>query len=120
MANSRVVLETLWRIKEQSEKAKEVKERARKAADDGKLKSGLEAFGKWCGDGSKVDGNNIPIMSRMNAVAIVKVLMPKVAPTLKLGDFTTLKSCTKWLGDLVGGTTWVDEMNAMEVSFEQE
>ena len=120
VANSRVVLETLRRIKEQSEKAKEEKERARKAADDGKLKSGLEAFGKWCGDGSKVDGNNIPIMSRTNAVAIVKVLMPKVAPTLKLGDFTSLKSCTKWLGDLAGGTTWVDEMKAMEVSFEQE
>jgi hypothetical protein len=120
VANCRVVLETLRRMKEQSEKAKEEKERARKAADDGKLKSGLDAFGKWCGDGRKVDGNNIPIMSRTNAVAIVKVLMPKVAPTLKLGDFTTLKSCTKWLGDLAGGTTWVDEMKAMEVGFEQE
>jgi hypothetical protein len=67
-----------------------------------------------------VDGNNIPIMSRTNAVVIVKVLMPKVAPTLKLGNFTMLKSCTKWLGDLAGGTTWVDEMKAMEVGFEQE
>ena len=84
VTNSRVVLETLRRTKEQSEKAKEEKECAWKAADDGKLKSGLEAFGKWCGDGSKVDGNNIPIMSRTNAVAIVKILMPKVAPTLKL------------------------------------
>ncbi len=45
VANSRVVLETLWRTKEQSEKAKEEKERVRKVADDGKLKSGLEAFG---------------------------------------------------------------------------
>jgi hypothetical protein len=49
-------------------------------ADDGKLKSGLEAFGKWCGDGSKVDGDNLTIMSRISAVAIVKELMPEVAP----------------------------------------
>ncbi len=53
-------------------------------------------------------------------MAIEKVLMPKVAPILKLGKFTTLKSCTKWLGDLAGGTTWVDEMKVMEVGFEQE
>ncbi len=52
--------------------------------DNGKLNLGLEAFGKWCGDGSNVDNHNHPIMSRMSAVAIVKVLMPKVAPTLKL------------------------------------
>ena len=55
-----------------------------------------------------------PIMSRMSALTIVKVLMPKVAPTLKLADYTTLKTCTKWLGELAGGTTWVDEMKAME------
>jgi hypothetical protein len=40
--------------------------------------------------------------------------MPKVATTLKLADYTTLKTCTKWLGDLAGGTAWVEEMNAME------
>ncbi len=54
VANSRVVSEMLRRTNKQSKKAKEEKERAQKAADDGKLKSGLEAFGKWCGDGSKV------------------------------------------------------------------
>ena len=58
--------------------------------------------------------HNHPIMSRMSALAIVKVLMPKVAPTLKLADYTTLKTCTKWLGELAGGTTWVEEMKAME------
>ncbi len=74
----------------------------------------LEAFGKWCGDGSKADNHNHPIMSRMSAVAIVKVLMPKVALTWKLANYTTLKTCTKWLGELAGGMTWVDKMKAME------
>jgi hypothetical protein len=49
----------------------------------------------------------------MSALAIVKVLMPKVAPTLKLADYTKLKTCTKWLGELAGGTTWVDEMSSI-------
>ena len=49
-------------------------------------------------------------MTRTCVVAIVKVLMPTVVPTLKVSDFTALKSCTKWLGELAGGTTWVDEM----------
>jgi hypothetical protein len=40
--------------------------------------------------------------------------MPKVARTLKLANYTTLKTCTKWLGELAGGTTWVEEMKAME------
>jgi hypothetical protein len=34
-----------------------------------------------------VDDHNHPIMSRMSALAIVKVLMPKVAPTLKLANY---------------------------------
>ena len=66
------------------------------------------------GQGSKVDNHNHPVMSKMIALAIVKVLMPKVAPTLKLADYTTLKTCTKWLGELAGDTTWVDKMKAME------
>ncbi len=52
VVNCHVVLETLRRTKEQQVKEKEDKGRARKVADDGKLNSGLEAFGKWCGDGT--------------------------------------------------------------------
>ncbi len=77
------MLETLRQTKELAEKAKEEKERAQKVADDGRLKSGLDAFNKWCIDGNKVDGSNYPIMSKACAVAIVKVLMPKGGPTVK-------------------------------------
>ncbi len=113
-----MVLETLRWTKEIAEKAKEEKERAWKVADDGRLKSGLDAFNKWCIDGNKVDGSNYPIMSRACAMAIVKVLMPKVAPLSKLSNFTMLKSCTKWLGELAGGSTWVDKMMAIVVAGE--
>ena len=86
VANSRVALETLWWTKELAEKAKEEKERAHKISEDGRLKSGIDAFRKWYVDGNKVDGdgNKHPIMSRTCAVAIVKVPMPKVAPLSKL------------------------------------
>ncbi len=56
MANSRVVLETLRWMKEIAEKAKEEKEQARMVADDGWLKSGLDAFNKWCIDKIKLAG----------------------------------------------------------------
>ena len=120
VANCRVVLETLWRTKEQAEKLKEQKEKSWQVVEDGKVKAALEEFGKWCGNGMKVDGESHPVMTRMCAVKIVKVLMPTVAPTMKVSDFTTLKSCTKWLGELAGGTTWVNEMRAFEERNELE
>ena len=67
-----------------------------------------------------MDGESHPVMTRTCAVAIVKVLMPTVALTMKVSDFATLKSCTKWLGELAGGTTWVDEMRAFEERNELE
>jgi hypothetical protein len=98
-------LETLWQTKEQAEKVKEQKEKSRQVAEDGKVKAALDAFGKWCGNGMKLDGESHPVMTRTCAVGSIKVLMPAVVPTFKVGDFTTLKSCTKWLGELAGGTT---------------
>jgi hypothetical protein len=53
-------------------------------------------------------------MTRKCALSIVKVLLPKIDPTGKLSDYTTMKVCTKWLGELAGGTTWTVEMEAIE------
>ena len=120
VANCHVVLETLRRTKEQAEKVKEQKEKSRQVAEDGKVKAALEAFGKWCGDGMKLDGESHPVMTRTCALAIFKVLMPAVVPTLKVCDFTTLKECAKWLGEIAGGTTWVDKMMAIRERNELE
>ena len=84
------------------------------------MKAALEEFGKWCGNGMKLDGESHPVMSRTSAVVIVKVLMPTVAPMMKASDFRTLKSCTKWLGELAGGTTWVNEMMSIKERNEHE
>jgi hypothetical protein len=101
-----------------TERANEEKELAQKVADDGRLKSGLDTFIKQHVDVNKVDGDNHPIMSRAYTMAIVKVLIPKVAPLTKLSNFTTLKSCTKWLG--ASGSTWVDKMMAIVAANEED
>ena len=92
---------------------KEQKEKSWQVAEDGKVNAALEAFGKWCGNGMKLDGESHPVMTRTCAVGSIKVLMPAVVPTLKVSNLTTLKSCTKWLGELAVGTTWVDEMRSI-------
>ena len=43
----------------------------------------------------------------------------KGGTAITLSDFTTLKSCTKWLGELAGGANWADEMKAM-IEIEEE
>jgi hypothetical protein len=77
VANCRVVLETLRQTKEQAEKVKEQKEKSRHVGEDGKVKAALEAFGKWCCNEMKLDGESHPEMTRTCAVAIEK--MYKVA-----------------------------------------
>jgi len=66
---SSVWVEKMKAMREGQEKEKEDKEHARKVAYNGKLNSGLEAFGNQCGVESKVDDHKHPIMSRMSAVA---------------------------------------------------
>ena len=44
---------------------------------------------------------------------IVKVLLSEIYPTAKLSDYTTMKVCTKWSGELAGGTTLTVEMTAI-------
>ena len=51
-----------------------------------------------------------------SSLAIVEVLLPKIAPTEKLKDYKTMANCVKWLGELAGGTTWVDEMKQLQAS----
>ena len=51
-------------------------------------------------------------------MAIVKVLLPGIDPGAKGKDYKTMVACEKWLGDLAGGTTWVDEMKSYEAKMQ--
>ena len=87
------------------QKQKIIKESERKE------ESAIFAYDKWIRNGKKTK-NNCPDLGKEDLVAIVRVLMPKIAPNLKLGDFTTMRECCKWLGSLAQGTTWEDETDA--------
>ncbi len=81
---------------------------------------GLVEFAKWFLAGEKVDGNGYLILSKKMAMAIVKVLLPRIAPEANLMNYVTLKSCTVWLGELALETTWVTEMQAIKDAYENE
>ena len=55
-----------------------------------------------------------PKLGKEASVSIVKVLLPGGDPREKVKDYKTMLACDKCLGDLDGGTTWVDEMKSYE------
>ena len=117
VANSRVILRAHEIAQEQEADAKQKKEYQKKESADCTLWIGLKCFIAWVKDGRCVDGNGHPILTKRDAIAIVKVLLPKISPTEKMKDYSSLKKCTKWLGELASGTTWADEMEAMKDTY---
>ena len=112
VVNSKVLLEAHRRNKVQLKEAQVVKEKARLAAINEKLEVACTQFNLWNAAGSRVDAESgYLIMTSKCALSIVKVLLPKIDPTGKLSDYTTMKVCTKWLGELAGCTTWTVELS---------
>ena len=44
-------------------------------------------------------------------------MLPRIAPLEKLKDYTMMKACIKWLGNLAGGTDWKVEMEAVQSDY---
>jgi len=55
-----------------------------------------------------------------NAVVILKVLLPKVAPTEKITAYNSGKKALERLVGIAGGTTWEDEMNHLSAQKEAQ
>ena len=55
-----------------------------------------------------------PKLGKVGAVAIVHVLLPKIAPGENVGDYKTIAASVEWLGKIGGGTTWENEMDAVQ------
>ena len=67
----------------------------------------------------KVDTNTgNPILGKEASVAIVKVLLLGIDTGAKGKDYKTILACEKWLGDLAGGTTWVNDMKSYEAKMQ--
>ena len=77
------------------------------------------AFRKWVDQGRKETEDRDPdIKSKKDAIAIIRVLLPKLSaggPKVTLTSFKTLKDCVHWLGNIRRGTTWHEELEAMLV-----
>jgi len=116
VVSSKVLLEAHQQKKVRLKEALVVKEKAQLAVINEKLKVACTQFNLWNAAGSRVDAESgYPIMTSKCALSIDKVLLPKIDPTAKLSDYTTMKVCTKWLGELAGGTTWTVEMTAIAI-----
>ena len=116
IANSRAVIRAAKIIAEEEEQKKaealqKKKEKNEAVQDNAKL-----AFGRWVSGGCKASADGVPVLNKKDAIAIVRVLLPRIdiKKKLRMGDFTTVKDCVNWLGNIRSGTTWDEEMRAME------
>ena len=83
----------------------------------GEQKIALFYYDKWVRGGKVIDKNNKPKLGKEGAKAIVKVLMPRVAPDEKVYEYTTaMYKCVDWLEGLgfdCGQDGWEWEIEKM-------
>ena len=79
--------------------------------DHAKISNAVSEYNNWICDGSETDGEGCPIMTKECAVAIVSVLLPRLAPGLNQCDFITKDTCITWLGEQL---SWVVVMREIE------
>ena len=77
-------------------------------------------FGRWKADGRKSNDDG-PQLKKSDALVIIRVLLPRldVKKEVKIGDLKTVKDCVQWLGGIRKGTTWDEEMEALEMEWEE-
>lgn len=54
-----------------------------------------------------------PKLSKMVAVAIVKILLPMINPIENLAGYKIMGTCVNWLANVAGGTHWEIELEAV-------
>ncbi len=121
IANSRAVIRAAKRIAEE-DKLKALEAEQKKKVRRETLQSAAKmAFGRWKADGRKTNDDGSPELKRMDAFANIRVLVPRldVKKEVKMGDFKTVKDCVTWLGGIRNGTTWDEEMEALEMEWEE-
>ena len=117
IANCRVVTTAARRgeaLKHQAE-ADAVRKRQDKAKSG--LSSAQDAYKRWEDKGREqtVDGDP-DIKSKKDAIAIIRVLLPRLSVGPKkvtLTSFKVLTDCLQWLGDIRRGTSWHKELEAL-------
>ena len=119
IANCRAVTQAARRSQALSLEAIGENLEKRKAKERLDRSNARAAFRKWVDQGRKETEDRDPdIKSKKDAIAIIRVLLPKLSaggPKVTLTSFKTLKDCVHWLGNIRRGTTWHEELEAMLV-----
>ena len=79
----------------------------------GKEELAIHCYNQWRYGGSTMDKEGNPKLGKAGAVAIVSVLLPKISPGQKVGDYKTMSVCVEWIQNIGGGMTWEIEMDAV-------
>jgi hypothetical protein len=121
IANSRVVLRAAKIIADADALNKAKAEQKKRERQETLQSEAKMAFGRWKADGRKVNDDGSPQLKRTDALAIIRVLLPRldVKKEVKIGDLKTVKDCIQWLGGIRKGTTWDEEMEALEMEWEE-
>ena len=80
VVNSRILLKAKEEVDEMEKEAKETKQHQTKEKAEKKEQAAIVAFRWWIDQGRKVDANEYLTLSKDSSVAIVKVLLLRIAP----------------------------------------
>ena len=114
IVNSGIAAEAWRRRNAQIQEEEEDKEREKTMAGLGEQEVALYYYDEWVKGGKVMDKNEKPKLGKEGAKAIVKVLMPRVAPDEKVP--TAMYKCVDWLEGLgfdCGKDVWEWEMDKM-------
>ena len=87
--------------KEEKEKENAVGEKAKEMSD---IESALYHWEEWREKDKPVTRQNKPKLSKAAAVAIVKILLPRIDPNEDLAGYKNMGACVDWLANLARGT----------------
>ena len=114
IVNSGIAAEAWRRRNAQIQEEKEDKEREKTMAGLGEQEVALYYYDEWVKGGKVMDKNDKLKLGKEGTKAIVKVLMPRVAPDEKVP--TAMYKCVDWLEGLgfdCGKDVWEWEMDKM-------
>ena len=98
-------------------KAKAAKVLKDKCEKNNEALNAIELYRKWVADGKKIDGKGYPELTKPNSKAILNVLLTRIDKDGKRSSYSSMTECRKWLGELKGEKTWVNEMEQVEKEY---
>jgi len=115
--NGGVMLEANRRLNEKKKEAAEKAIEHTRLEKMSEIEIALNHWQSWKRKANPLDKNNKLNLLKVEAVSIVKVLLPRIDPTQKLTDYVNKVQYVDWLMNLDGGTTWEIELEAVRKQF---